>query len=467
MYRRHQDTTLTSLTSRSLNQSVSQSKATALSLLQAEFDRHSVAAQHFPPIISSDILRSAINNFEQTLVRRSQQDVCASCGIFCPTSEIRRLPENNDCLHDLTRAGLDKCGFHDGCWSFCTACYNDILKHKTPKFSALNSVNMITCDRYPPELEDLTFVEECAVARRHPIGAILKLRPGNRRSPNNYYALSGHMIVVPQNPGPLLQILPSPELRFQDIVKVFWIGKCAPSTTDLKPFLVIRKKRVLSALQWLIEHHCHYHDITVNHSLLSSWPDEFIPEQISANITSMLTSDHSEREGYIANLQSNNFENDLQAVANDMSSDDSTVFTSGSLCTDLDGNRVNEDLHLLETLASFVDGERTDPNVTETDPVDDDNYIIDYDSDSPLEDSIPSDTSIRDPVRGTERAPYIRYSFAHSPATLSSSWSDPSFFTTAFPTLFPTGLGGHLDDRPVKVSLELLARWALSHHSRR
>ncbi|KAN0071751.1 hypothetical protein V8E54_010347 [Elaphomyces granulatus] len=100
---------------------------------------------------------------------------------------------------------------------------------------------MITCHRYPAELEDLTFVEECVLARRHPIEAILKLRPGNRRRPNNYYALRGHM------PGPLLQILPSTDLRFQDIVKVFWIGKCAPSTTDLKSFLEIRKNQVLSA----------------------------------------------------------------------------------------------------------------------------------------------------------------------------------------------------------------------------
>lgn len=35
------------------------------------------------------------------------------------------------------------------------------------------------------------------------VGAVL---PGNRRSPNNYYALCRHIIVVPQNPGPLLQI---------------------------------------------------------------------------------------------------------------------------------------------------------------------------------------------------------------------------------------------------------------------
>ena len=30
-------------------------------------------------------------------------------------------------------------------------------------------------------------------------------------------------------------------------------------------------------------------------------------------------------------------------------------------------------------------------------------------------------------------------------ATLMNSWENPHYFTGAFPTLFPTGLGGHLD----------------------
>jgi hypothetical protein len=67
--------------------------------------------------------------------------------------------------------------------------------------------------------EDLTFVEECVIARRHPTGRILKLRPGNRRSPSNHYALRGHMIVLPQDPGPLLHLLPSPQLKFQDLTQ--------------------------------------------------------------------------------------------------------------------------------------------------------------------------------------------------------------------------------------------------------
>jgi hypothetical protein len=128
--------------------------------------------------------------------------------------------------------GIKACwirSIENGTWSFCKLCHGDILRSKIPRFSALNSVNVVMCHDYPAVLKNLTLAEECVIARRHPVGSILKLRPGNRRSPSNYYALERHLIVFPQDPGNLLQILPSPILRFQDIIKVFWVGKLQPS----------------------------------------------------------------------------------------------------------------------------------------------------------------------------------------------------------------------------------------------
>jgi uncharacterized protein DUF6570 len=61
-------------------------------------------------------------------------------------------------------------------------------------------MNVSLCQEYPPALEDLTFVEECLIARCHPLGFIIKLRPGGRPASVNYYALKGHMIVLPQDP---------------------------------------------------------------------------------------------------------------------------------------------------------------------------------------------------------------------------------------------------------------------------
>jgi hypothetical protein len=69
------------------------------------------------------------------------------------------LGDDQDCLDDLKRVGLDTCGYQDGSWSFCKPCHADILKGKIPKFSALNSVNVVNCHDYPAALQDLTVVD--------------------------------------------------------------------------------------------------------------------------------------------------------------------------------------------------------------------------------------------------------------------------------------------------------------------
>jgi hypothetical protein len=57
------------------------------------------------------------------------------------------------------------------------------------KFSFLNQVNVTLCQHYPSALNYLTSPEEYRVAKAHPGGVVLKLRPGGRSSPVNYHAL--------------------------------------------------------------------------------------------------------------------------------------------------------------------------------------------------------------------------------------------------------------------------------------
>src|SRR4029077_14051501 len=83
--------------------------------------------------------------------------------------KYQRLDER---LTLLKTAGLDNCGRQGTSWLFCKSCYSDILSNKVPKFSALNSVNVLMCDLYPDILKDLTLIEECVIARRHPVGCI-------------------------------------------------------------------------------------------------------------------------------------------------------------------------------------------------------------------------------------------------------------------------------------------------------
>jgi hypothetical protein len=261
-----------------------------------------------------------------------------------------------------TEGARDRCGYHESSWSFCTACHSEISRSKVPKFSAKNLVNVTTCQDYPSDLEDLSAIEECPIAKCHPVGTIIKLRPGGCSSSITYNAIRGHMIVIPQDPGPLLQILPSRDLRLDNLIKVFWFGRQAPADADLKPFLEVRNDKVLAALQYLVQHNHLYRDLAINNAMMDNWSGDFIPPEIRDNIICLGSSDH-EREGYTVSLQTGNYENDLHAAQDVLVDDDNhEVLISGSVCTDVNGERQDPNVRLVDTLRKVMASEPCRPN---------------------------------------------------------------------------------------------------------
>jgi hypothetical protein len=422
----------------------------AVGFLEDEFKQRETASQEFPPEISPSHIRSSISLYDDEMSAASQRSICCSCGkIF--TGYIYQIGSHDDFIQ-THQTSLDRCGHHGNSWDFCSLCHAAIKRSSIPKFSAENFINVTMCQHYPSALEDLTPVEECLIAKCHPVGTILKLRPGGRASPINYNALRGHMIVIPQDPGPLLQILPSPELRLDNLIKVFWLGKQRPANTDLKPFLRVRKDKVLSALHYLVQHNHLYHDITINHTMIEGWPDEFIPPEITDNITHLENPDHHEREGYTVSLQTGNYENDFHAAQDEaFLANDNDPFVTGSVYTDVNGERTDPNLRLIDALLGVVTGNTR--------------WADETDEDQPADGQ-----GVHGHEHGREHRqrdlPTISYAI-RGQATLMSSWECPHYFTGAFPTLFPNGTGGHQDQRPIPVSLNAFAQWALNHHSRR
>ncbi|KAH6985174.1 hypothetical protein EDB80DRAFT_232831 [Ilyonectria destructans] len=204
--------------------------------------------------------------------------------------------------------------------------------------------------------------------------------------------------------------------------------------------------KVLAALQYLVRHNCLYGDLTINHAMIDEWSDDFIPSELRDNIICLGESDHHEREGYTVNLQAGNYENDLQAAQDESfkNSDDGGPLMTGSVSTDVNGERQDPNIRTLDTLFSIVANRPAAPRDRNSAR----NEIVDM------------------PPLNHQRVPAISYT-VRGQTTLVNHWTDSRYFTAAFPTLFPTGTGGHLDQRAVPVSLEAFAEWALSHHSRR
>jgi hypothetical protein len=234
-------------------------------------------------------------------------------------------------------------------------------------------------------------------------------------------------------------------MSLDNLIKVVWAGKKPPEDADLRPFLLVRKLKVLAALQYLVQHNKVYQDVDINHRIIHDWADDFIPPELRDNIIYLDNPDSVEREGYTLSLATGNYENELQAAQDDnFDGTESELLITGSVSTDINGERHNPDKRLLNTLLELV-SHHSQPGNDKT-------------------------AQQRNTQQGTScnrrNKPVIFYTM-HGQISLLDQWNDPRYFTAAFPTLFPTGIGGHLEDRPFPLSLGSFVEWALKHHSRR
>lgn len=404
------------------------------------YNKRKAASTRFPPKITPRHLHKAMQRQEQ-LIEKACAEVeasCASCGEFKAKTELRHVPCDDERLHLMKSPEgvllLDSCCLMDGSYHLCPSCFNALNGGNIPKFSAMNGVNVTFCEDFPAELDDLTLTEQYAIARSHPVGTILKLRPNGLQVHAAYNGIRGHIVTIPQNPGPLLDILPSTELQFHDHIKIVWVGDKDPTTEDFKPFVEVRKEKVIRALLWLCEHNPLYKHVQINRELINRWADNFIPPVLREGIVNLREKEDSAERGTYAGDMCGLTENDLHHALHDMA--DGTI-ASGAVYSDVEGERLNPELKMVLSLMELLNN-----------------------CDDPNEDA---------PARQATEVPVVTW-VGDGTQRLMNDYEDAEYFTGAFPTLFPYGRGGHIPlpgERTIPVSLEAWAKWSLSHHSRR
>jgi hypothetical protein len=210
----------------------------------------------------------------------------------------------------------------------------------------------------------------------------------------------------------------------------------------------------LNALLWLCANNPIYKSVIIDYSVLDSWPDHHIPQEIRDAFVILGSESEStavpiedEREGYTTSLRDGLFENELDAEVEDV---EPGTILSRSFFSDLHGQELHSTPATLASLQAILQ---------EQDP----------DSSAPNEEHTTND---QDGEAGTSndpsRLPHISYKTSQE-LPLINAFTDPDYFTAAFPTLFPFGIGGHLGDangdRPEEVSLKAFAKYAMLHHS--
>ncbi|KAJ7779028.1 hypothetical protein B0H16DRAFT_1659262 [Mycena metata] len=110
---------------------------------------------------------------------------------------------------------------------------------------------------------------------------IIQLREEDSGSklPFSQRGVRGHIIVYPQRPSAVAKTLPPSLSDVTTPLCVVFVGSQPPTAewlqTKAKP-LIVRKERVLSALNWLKIHNHLYREVLIDKSELESLPDETV-----------------------------------------------------------------------------------------------------------------------------------------------------------------------------------------------
>ena len=160
--------------------------------------------------------------------------------------------------------------------SLCPPCKSALSHGKLPRFSLAN-LNVL--GSVPPELSELTLIEELIVARCRAKLCVVKLQDHRNdvELPTAQRGIKGHVIVFPQHPEYLSNLMPPALADIVTPICVIFCGSTKPSLQWLKEKaypLVVRREAVLKALQWLCIHNPLYQDVVIDEARLSALPKE-------------------------------------------------------------------------------------------------------------------------------------------------------------------------------------------------
>ncbi|KAL0060844.1 hypothetical protein AAF712_012383 [Marasmius tenuissimus] len=197
---------------------------------------------------------------------------------------LERVPEFRGLLLDSAGVSQDPGGRGEHQLSFCKDCYSAVLRGKVPD---LSMANRLYVGPVPPELANLTVVEENMIAKCRTKAMIIRLQEEQDGTTNNKFvpralrqrAMKGHIIMYPQHPSATFNVLPPSLDELCKPVAVVFVGSTPPSQEWLEKNarpLAIRPARVRAALLWLIANNPLYRNVEVNHTLLDSLPAESI-----------------------------------------------------------------------------------------------------------------------------------------------------------------------------------------------
>jgi Helitron helicase-like domain at N-terminus/PIF1-like helicase len=210
---------------------------------------------------------------------------CAVCGQIVSFNELNKLSETECDLSILKREGygvtrlerhstLDPIQEIKGpvldntCRHICIGCENSLFTGITPKYALAKGFWL---GNIPEQLQDLTFAEKLLIARVRHNRCIVKVSSGMHKIKCN--------AIMFDNPTPkIYQSLPPPIEDLDDVLAFIFTGPCRPTDEDLERTpLLVRRRKVAAALEWLKLNHVDYYDLDISYNNLSKYPKNGTP----------------------------------------------------------------------------------------------------------------------------------------------------------------------------------------------
>lgn len=316
--------------------------------------------------------------------------------------------ERSDTLNNLAlnRRGLSTLEGGVIRLDMCRDCHACLRRGKLPSFALAN--DMVLGD-VPEALRGLTPVEEALIARCRAKSWIVHLRESDVKGMAQR-GMKGHVIVYPQHPEGLRNVLPPPVEDLQRYICVVFVGSQKPSqswfNTKASPLLV-RQEKIRRALQFLKQANPLYADVEIDEGALSALPENaMLPFRVQHKTGEGTEEMLTDRYDGVVDAVMYQSRQEREANGSDQIVFDSVVVTDVDENTSLKDKRLAAMRHLRTAGKGHV--------------------------------AVPHDLN---PV---------------------NEFRNPELFPMMYPTLFPYGRGGFdSTDRPVNVSTEAHIRHLL------
>jgi hypothetical protein len=211
-------------------------------------------------ILTRNTTLTSLNEFTSHCKKKNVLDILIP--MYSGTAVIERHSSSDpiiDIEGPLINKNLDK---------ICNNCMKYLKKGVVPKNALANGIWL---GEIPEELKDLKFAEKMLIARIQHNKCITIVRNGAYKMTSN--AVTFH------NPTPkIYNRLPPPREDLDQILACIFTGPAAPTEEDFERCpLLVRRKKVTTALEWLKLNHKDYYDLEISYDILKTYPENNIP----------------------------------------------------------------------------------------------------------------------------------------------------------------------------------------------